>query len=44
MDINLIRSIVTVAALALFLAVVWWAYAPSRKHRWEAKGRLGEDA
>ena len=44
MDINLIRSIVTVAALALFLAVVWWAYAPRRKARWEEKGRLGEDA
>ena len=44
MDINLIRSIVTVAALALFLAVVWWAYAPSRSGAWEEKGRLGEDA
>jgi cbb3-type cytochrome oxidase subunit 3 len=46
MDINILRSILTVAAFAAFLAIVWWAYAPSRKRLWEAKGVLeeGEDA
>ena len=44
MDINLIRSLVTVAALAAFLAVVWWAYAPSRRAHWQAKAILDEDA
>ena len=35
MDINLLRSLVTVASLAAFLGIVWWAYAPSRKSRFE---------
>ncbi|MCC7484330.1 MAG: cbb3-type cytochrome c oxidase subunit 3 [Burkholderiales bacterium] len=35
MDINLARSLVTVAALAAFIGVVWWAYSPSRKDRFE---------
>ena len=43
MDINLIRSLVTVAALAAFLAIVWWAYAPSRRTHWQAKAILDED-
>lgn len=40
MDINLLRSILTVAALVAFLAIVWWTYAPSRKGHWEQKGVL----
>ena len=45
MDLDLIRSLVTVAAFAAFLAVVWWAYAPARKQAWERKGLLeGDDA
>jgi cytochrome c oxidase cbb3-type subunit 4 len=39
MDINLIRSIVTVAALAAFLGIVWWAYSPARRKRMEEAGR-----
>ncbi|MEX0638014.1 MAG: cbb3-type cytochrome c oxidase subunit 3 [Burkholderiales bacterium] len=39
MDINLIRSLVTVAALAAFLGIVWWAYSPARKKRLEDAGR-----
>jgi cytochrome c oxidase cbb3-type subunit 4 len=35
MDINLLRSLITVAAVAAFAGVVWWAYAPSRKRRFE---------
>jgi cbb3-type cytochrome oxidase subunit 3 len=45
MDLNLIRSLVTVAAMAAFFAIVWWAYAPARKAHWERKGMLeGDDA
>ena len=39
-DINLIRTLVTVLALAAFLGIVWWAYAPSRKSRFERDARL----
>ena len=40
MDINLLRSLVTVAAFAAFLGIVWWAYGPARKERFERDGRL----
>ena len=40
MDINLIRTLVTVLALATFAGIVWWAYAPSRKSRFEDDARL----
>lgn len=43
MDINLLRSLVTVAALAAFLGIVWWAYAPARRGRFERDGRLPLD-
>jgi len=39
MDLNLIRSLVTVAALAAFLGIVWWAYSPARRKRLEDAGR-----
>jgi len=39
MDIDLARGLVTVAALAAFLAIVWWAYAPARKDRFERDAR-----
>jgi len=40
MDINLVRSLVTLAAFAAFLGIVWWAYAPGRKERFERDARL----
>lgn len=40
MDINLLRSAVTLAALAAFLGIVWWAYGPSRKARFERDARM----
>ena len=45
MDINLLRIAVTLAALAAFLGVVWWAYAPARKASLEREARsiLEED-
>jgi cbb3-type cytochrome oxidase subunit 3 len=39
MDINLLRIAVTVAALAAFLAIVAWAYLPSRRERLDAEAR-----
>jgi cbb3-type cytochrome oxidase subunit 3 len=46
MDINLLRIAITLAALAAFIGVVWWAYSPARKTRLEDDGRsiLEEDA
>jgi len=43
MDIDLARSLVTVAALAAFLAIVWWAYAPARRQRFERDALLPFD-
>ena len=40
MDINLVRSLVTLAALAAFVGIVWWAYAPARKQRFERDALL----
>ena len=42
-DINLLRSLVTVAALVAFLGIVGWAYGPARKERFERDGRLPLD-
>lgn len=45
MDINLLRGLVTIAALVAFLGIVVWAYTPGRKHRFERDALLpfGED-
>ena len=40
MDINTIRTMVTLAAFLAFLGIVWWAYGPSRRDRFERDGRL----
>ena len=40
MDINLLRSLITVAALAAFLGIVWWAYAPARRERFERDAQM----
>jgi cbb3-type cytochrome oxidase subunit 3 len=46
MDINLIRTFVTVVALGAFLAIVVWAYLPHRREKLDAQARsiLREDA
>ena len=41
---ELLRSLVTVGAFSAFIAILWWAYAPSRKAHWERAGELGDDA
>lgn len=38
MDINLVRTGVTVVSLVLFLGIVLWAYRPAHKSRFEADG------
>jgi cytochrome c oxidase cbb3-type subunit 4 len=40
MDINTLRSITTVAALVVFLGIVWWAWSKSRKSDFEQAARL----
>jgi cytochrome c oxidase cbb3-type subunit IV len=40
MDINTIRSIVTVVAFLTFLGIVVWAYGDARKSRFDAAARL----
>ena len=43
MDINLLRSLVTLAAVAAFAGIVWWAYAPRRRRRFERDALLPFD-
>ena len=40
---DFLRSLITLAAFASFLAVVWWAYSPSRKEAWQRKALLEDD-
>ena len=40
MDLNLLRSLVTLAAFAAFLGIVWWAYGPARRERFERDARV----
>lgn len=39
MDINDLRSIVTVLVFALFVGIVWWAYSDRRKDAYEEAAR-----
>jgi len=39
MDVNTVRIVVTLVALAAYLAIVFWAYAPLRKERLDAEAR-----
>lgn len=40
MDINLMRSLVTVAAFAGFVVILIWAYRPSRKAQFDEAAQL----
>ena len=40
MDINILRSITTVAALVAFLGIVWWAWSKNRKADFDEAARL----
>jgi len=39
MDVNTLRIGVTVATMAVFLGIVFWAYLPSRKVKLDQQGR-----
>jgi len=43
MDIDLLRSIITVLAVVAFGLIVWWAYSPARKARFERDAQLPFD-
>lgn len=40
MEINTLRNLMTLLAFAAFLGVIWWAYSPSRRDRFEQDARL----
>lgn len=45
-DLNLVRSLITVAAMTAFLGIVWWAWGAARKRRFDEAAQLpldGED-
>jgi cytochrome c oxidase cbb3-type subunit 4 len=43
MDINDLRSIVTVLAFIAFMGIVWWAYSDRRKQAYDEAARLPLD-
>ncbi|MFA7291203.1 MAG: cbb3-type cytochrome c oxidase subunit 3 [Rhodocyclaceae bacterium] len=40
MDINDLRSIVTVVSFAMFIGIVWWAYSRGSKQRFDEAANL----
>lgn len=40
MDINALRSLVTVAAFAAFIAILVWAFLPARKAQFDDAAQL----
>ncbi|MBS7807716.1 CcoQ/FixQ family Cbb3-type cytochrome c oxidase assembly chaperone [Variovorax sp. PCZ-1] len=40
MDINTLRSAVTVVSLVVFIAIVWWAVAARNRSRFEQAAQL----
>jgi cytochrome c oxidase cbb3-type subunit IV len=40
MDINDLRSLVTVVAFGIFIAILLWAYRPSRKAHFDDAAQL----
>ena len=39
-EINVLRSVVTVAAFASFVAILVWAYLPARQKKFDEAARL----
>ncbi len=35
MDINVVREVVMVLSVLVFAGIVWWAYGPSRRSRFD---------
>ena len=40
MDINDVRSVSTLFALAAFISIIWWAYGSRRKKRFEEDAEI----
>ena len=40
MDINILRSVVTVLTFAIFLAIVWWAMSKSNQADFDEAAQL----
>ncbi|MCE1241786.1 cbb3-type cytochrome c oxidase subunit 3 [Oryzomicrobium sp.] len=40
MDINDLRSIMTVVSLATFVGIIWWAFSKGRKSRFDEAANL----
>ena len=40
MDVNTFRGLITIAAMAAFFAVVWWAYRSANRKRFEEDALL----
>jgi cytochrome c oxidase cbb3-type subunit 4 len=40
MDVNIVREAALVAGLAAFAGIVWWAYGPARKARFERAAKV----
>ncbi len=43
MSLGTLHSIATVAAFIAFLAIVWWAYSPENRERFEKDAQLALD-
>jgi cytochrome c oxidase cbb3-type subunit IV len=43
MDLNVLRSVVTIVAFAMFLGIVWWALSRRRGAEFEEAARLPFD-
>lgn len=43
MDINDLRSIVTVLSFIAFVGIVWWAFSSHRKHAYDEAARIPLD-
>ena len=40
MDINVLRSVITVVAFLMFIGIVWWAYSAPRQKAFDEAARI----
>lgn len=40
MDVNILRGLITAVSLACFIGIVWWAYSPRNKARFEKDAHM----
>ncbi len=39
-DVNLVRTVATVASFAIFVGILWWAYSKRRTHEFSEAANL----